>query len=311
MLGAMVVAMFSSPLVAVTPRALVDDLGHEVQIDSPPARVISLAPSITETVFALGVGERLVGVSSFCDYPPAARELARVGGFATPDIERILALAPDVVLLTTVAQQGLSERLKSAGILTWSVFPRRVDELSPSIRRLGEFLGVRASADSLAGEIDAFFASVASQLSRPREHARPRVFFEIDSNPLMTVTDDSFEGSLLRALGAENIAGGLPRSYARIDPEAVILGDPDVIVITHRVGGAEELRQRRGWNTVHAVKERRVFDDVDPDLLVRPGPRILEGARALLPRLHSAHPLTPAPASSSGPNAPPTGPPEP
>ncbi len=261
---------------------LTDDLGRSIELARAPMRVVSLAPAVTETVFAIGLGERLVGVSRYCDHPPAATRLPRVGGFSDPELERILFLAPDAVLVTSVVQEGIHRALRGAGIKVYTVFPRSVGGLAESIRKMGTFLGGENGANAVAERIDREFAGVRAAVADLPGEERVSVFFEVDPGPLVTVTSRSFEGSLIELAGGRNIAGELPKSYSRIDPEAVVLADPRVIVAAHErsLGVPHELRT--GWESIDAVRRGRICADIDVDLLVRPGPRAVEGAWALL-----------------------------
>ena len=277
--------LLGSFLVATTGYAaesVRDDLGREHPLQPQPQRLISLAPSITETVFALGAGTRLVGVSSHCDHPKEALAKPRIGGFASPDQERILSLRPDAVLVTRVTQERVRLALEHVMINVYTMYPERIEDLPDSIRRLGTFLGNSTQADSLARITASKIEAVRSEAVRRSRGKRVRVFFEIDPNPLMTVTDQSFEGSLISLAGGENIAAGLPRAYTRIAPEVVVQRDPQVIVMTHQRENLAPLNARRGWQAIAAVRNHRVHVSVDPDLLVRPGPRSPDGARALL-----------------------------
>lgn len=257
-----------------------DDLDVLHRLNAAPERVVSLAPNITEMVFALGLGERLVGVSSFCDYPTEAQTLPRVGGFSDPDLERTLALEPELVLLTRVSHEAIRIALDAAGVTVYTVFPQKVGDLGDTLRRLGILLGAEGAGRMLSAELEGRFAAVRKAVADVPEEARVRVFFEVDPQPLMTVTDDSFQGSLIRLAGGRNIAAPLPRSYARIAAEAVIAADPQVIVCAHKRGPA--VGERRGWGNLEAVRRGRVHPEIDADLLVRAGPRAAEGAEALL-----------------------------
>lgn len=269
--------------VGLAPAAeFTDDLGRSIEVERAPMRIVSLAPAVTETVFAIGLGKRLVGVSRYCDHPPAATQLPRVGGFSDPELEKILFLAPDAVLVTSVVQEGIHRALLGAGIKVYTVFPRSVDGLSESIRRMGTFLGAEKGANAVAERIDLEFASVRAAVADLPDEERVGVFFEVDPSPLVTVTSRSFEGSLIELAGGRNIAGELPKSYSRIDPEAVVLADPRVIVAAHERSLGVPHERRTGWESIDAVRGGRICADIDVDLLVRPGPRAVEGARALL-----------------------------
>ncbi len=281
-MSALGVAAAAGLMLFASAGPLVDDLDRPLARNQHPARLVSLAPNITEILFAIGGGERVVGVSAYCDHPGPARKLPRVGGFSDPDLEKILALAPDAVLLTSVVQEGIDRALSGVGVQVYTMFPRSVAELAPSIRRLGRFTGAEEGAESLALRMESGFARVRAAVAEIPAEDRVRVFFEVDPSPLVTVTARSFEGSLIELAGGRNIAADRPRSYARIDPEAVVKADPQVIVAAHARSAELPHHMRAGWEVVAAVRAGRICAGIDPDLLVRPGPRAVQGAEALL-----------------------------
>lgn len=264
---------------------IVDDLGRTVVFYGSPSRVVSLAPNITEIVFFLGCGDKLVGVTNQCDWPPAAGSLTKVGDFSNPSIERIIDLSPDLVLTTSLEQDRWVVKLSSLGIKVFSIYPGDCEELVNSMKKLLKVLGeTRAGSDS----IRFFEEKIVALESIPGNTGaeRPRVFVEISDSPLMTAGDDSFVSDLIERAGGLNIAMGLQREYCIINPERVIRDDPEVIFIFHGLASRDELSRRIGWANIEAVKSGRVFDDVNPDYVLRPGPRVIKGIISLRERLH-------------------------
>jgi iron complex transport system substrate-binding protein len=258
-------------------------------------RIVSLAPSVTEILYALNLGDNIVGVTDQCNYPPAARKIERVSGFGTPNVEKLLALGPTVVIACGLEKPEFSQVLRQAGIQVVDVqktgFIASFPELFDAVIEIGEATGRSTEAQKLIAGMQAELDAVARQIGRIDDAQCPRVFVEIEESPLMTAGAGSFIDDLIRRAGGRNVASELANAYPRIDPEKVIAWDPEVILVAHsdHAGEAgERLARRIGWSNVSAVRDRRVIDDIDADLLFRPGPRLIEGVKALAARLHPA-----------------------
>lgn len=256
-------------------------------------RIVSLAPSVTEILFALGLGEQVVGATDRCDYPPAARQIERVSGFGTPNVEKLLALGPDMVVACGLEKPEFTEVLRQAGIRVVNVqesgYLASFPQLFDAIRQIGEATGRAANAKNLIARMQADLDAVAARVGRIDNAHRLRVFVEIEESPLMTAGAGSFLDDLIGRAGGRNVAGEIASAYPRIDPEKVITWNPEVILVAHsdRPGeAAERLARHIGWSDVAAVRERRVIDDIDADWLFRPGPRLVDGVRALAERLY-------------------------
>ena len=268
---------------------------HSAQQPEPgKLRIVSLAPNVTEIVFSLGLGDNLVGVTDRCNYPPAALSITRVSGFGTPNVEAMLALKPDMVIACGLEKPELLAMLQQSGIRVVNVqqngFMASFPELFDAIRAIGDATGRAAEAQALVAHMQAELDAVAVQVAKVDEARRPRVFVEIEESPLMTAGAGSFIDDLLARAGGRNVAHDVRSAYPRIDPEQVISWNPDVIVVAHSDTpgqAATRLATRIGWSDVAAVREKRVIDDIDPDLLFRPGPRLVDGVKELAKRLHS------------------------
>jgi iron complex transport system substrate-binding protein len=265
----------------------------------PPARnpdqpgIVSLAPNVTEILFALGLGDRVVGVTDACDYPAAAKGIERVSGFGRPNVEKLLALRPGLVIACGLEKPEEMETLRRAGIQVVNVqttgFMASFPALFDAIRQIGRATGRETEAQKLVAEMQAELDKVAARIGPIEEAQRPRVFVEIEESPLRTAGKGSFIDDLIGRAGGRNVAGEIKNAYPQINPEKVIVWNPEVILIAH--GGhpgaaARRLAGRIGWSDVAAVRERRLIDDIDADLLFRPGPRLVEGVEALAARLH-------------------------
>jgi iron complex transport system substrate-binding protein len=272
---------------AVAARAgdVTDMLGRQVRIPDRAARIVSLAPSITETVFVLGDGERLVGVTDHCDYPAEATRKPRVGGISNPSFEAILALRPDLVLATSESNYAEHvQRLVSLGLPVYVIRPVTFETVLDSIERIGRVLGraeaARGRVASMRREADAIAQAVQGV-------PRPRVLYVVWPNPLIAPGRDTLITELIRRAGGESVTGAEPLPYPRLSLEMVVERRPDRIIVgRHGQESAEDLL--RGWErltAVAAVREGRVYA-VDGDLVHRPGPRMIEALRALARALH-------------------------
>jgi iron complex transport system substrate-binding protein len=253
-------------------------------------RIVSLAPSVTEIVFALALGDSLVGATDHCDYPPAAKNIERVGGFGTPNVEKLLALNPDLVIAAGFEREEVADVLRQSGIRVLDVRIRNFEELFDAIRQIGKAVDRLQQAESVVARMRGELDSVTAQNDAIPRAQRPKVFVEIDSHPLTTAGGDSFLDDLIVRAGGVNVAHEISQAYSTINPEKVIEWNPDIIIVAQmgRPGDAAvQLSRRIGWADISAVKNGRIIADIHPDLLFRPGPRLIDGVKALAVRLHT------------------------
>jgi iron complex transport system substrate-binding protein len=260
--------------------------GRPVPVPEGPIRLVSLAPSLTEIVFALGRGDWLVGVSDYCDYPPPARALPRMGGILTPNLERIVQARPGLILVTAEgnSMDGVAP-LTRLGLPVFMISPQGVAGVLASIAALGQALHAEAAAAALDEQIQAKLARVRDLV---RGRGRPRVLFLLWSSPLMAAAPGTYIHDLIETAGGVNVVRDRTVPYPRIGWEQVIAWAPDVIVLPeHREGERQALPERmlRAWRTVPAVRSGRVVS-VSSDPLYRPGPRIAEGVGQLARAIH-------------------------
>lgn len=271
------------------PIKVVDDIGTTVTVDSVPSRVVCLSPGATEIIYALGAGGLLTGVCSLCDYPPEARRLPRVGDFMDLSLEAILAARPGLVVATGGIQKEIVLRLRDAGIPTVVLYPHGILGVYGNISLLGALLGRQQEARALVSRMSALVKKMTARQKRAMTGSRrPRVYFEVSSNPLMAAGGKGYLGDLIWMAGGENVARNTADEFPRMSPEFIIASDPEVIILSHAADPAhavEELRQRPGWADVSAVKEGRVYADLDMDMLMRPGPRLVMGLSSLQRRI--------------------------
>ncbi len=255
-----------------------DDLGRSVNVPTPPRRIVSLLPSLTETVCALGACDHLVAVGRFDDWPPAVRGLPRVGDLDHVSIERIVALRPDLVLLSN--SQRASNRLGELGIPAFAMETDRYQDIARSIRLIGALLGRPRRAAALIAHIQAQVRRVSAAAIAARHGASPTVYFEVDPTPY-AAGPASYIGGLMTQLGVRNVVPANLGLFPLLNPEFVVRANPDIIVVS-RID-ARRLGDRPGWAGIRAVREHHlcVFPAAVRDTIMRPGPRVAEGLRAL------------------------------
>jgi iron complex transport system substrate-binding protein len=284
-------ALAACVLLAAAPAGaatLTDMLERPIAVPDRPLRLVSLAPSLTEAVFALGRGDWLVGVSDLCNYPEAAREKPRVGGIGAPDLERIVLLRPDLVLITAEANsRQLVLQFDRLGIRTFAVTPSSFPGILETIARLGRLTHAEARAVELAGAIRRRVDAVGRRLAdRPRRGAIVLIW----TDPLIAAGPSTFLHDLIGLAGGENLARG-QAPYPRLGWEDMLHAAPEVIVVaSHRGEGGEEvataLRQAwQPWRAVPAVRSGRILP-ASADLILRPGPRVAEAVEVLARALH-------------------------
>jgi iron complex transport system substrate-binding protein len=249
-------------------------------------RDVSLAPSLTELVYSLGFGDAMVGRSSACDYPPEARALPEVGGFGTPNLEALMRIQPSFVLITDLENPVLAERIASMHIKPLVLPCESWDQLMHAASVISEALGDPARGEAWIADMKARRMKLEHDVDMALgDRPRPRVYVEVWSDPLTTAGKHSFLSDIIDLAGGVNIGDQLEQSYANINAEWTIAQDPDVIVLAYMtVPGMmpmAALKARPGWNGIKAVRDDRICWEIPPELLARPGPRILDGARAL------------------------------
>ena len=268
-----------------------DMLGRTVVVPDRPLRVVSLAPSLTETVYALGRGDWLVGVTEFCDYPPEARSKPRVGGIAAPSLERIVSLAPDLALTTAEGNsRNTMEQLERLGISTFALKPDSYAGVIGSIESLGRVLGAERAAWRVVQEIQERVRTVRSAVA---DQPRPRVLYLIWTDPLIAAGAASYINDLLGLAGGQNVVKERTVPYPRLDWEQVIGRAPQIILVAdHRAdagrtasAAAGTPREWLGWQAVPAIRSGRVVP-IPGDTVLRPGPRVGEGLARLAQAIH-------------------------
>ncbi len=266
-------------------RTVTDGLGHKITLEGTPERIVSLSPALTETVFALGAGDRLVGVTEFCNRPPEAELVEKVGDAFNLNQEKLVSLKPDLVLVAGTRDfESQSEKdVKRLGIPVYASGPSTVEEVISEIESLAKALDLEKSGKQLAEKLRDELDRTVSALP-PGPENRPSVFVALDQD-LWTVAPGSFIHELLSISGGENIVGDAKEQYLQISMEELLQKNPDVILIAVPQDAAGALALKPGWDRLKAVAEGRVYFP-DPDLISRPGPGVVDGIKELVSWLY-------------------------
>jgi iron complex transport system substrate-binding protein len=279
----------ASPTRAAFPVTLTDDEGVSVTIQAPPQRIITFAPSNTEIVFGLGLGDRLVGVSgSYDNYPPAAKTIEQVGGSGEfgvdPNVEKVVALHPDLMLTISGGGQWKSQ-LRKLGIPVFTINATDFDDLLHDIRTVGTLTGRTDEATSLANGMAAEAARIQSEAGR---EAKVTCFFEAYYPPLTTIGPRTFIFDLLKRAGCDPVSTSATSDYPEWSVDKLVQEGPSVYLVASESGvSPDAVAKRPGFGAILAVHDGRVFL-VDSDLISRPGPRVVLGLLALAKLLHPA-----------------------
>lgn len=260
-----------------------DRLDRRVSFDAPPQRIVSLTPSITEVLFAVGAGDKIVGATKYCNYPPQAAELPRVGGGTLESLnqEVIIGAEPDLVLCKWDNHLPLLKNLERLGIPVLALGPETLAELYDQTRMLGRITGNLPQSERLIASMQRRVDAVTARI--PTENG-PTVFYQVWDDPLMTAGPNSFIGELLSLAGMRNLFEETPIRYPKVSPEVVVAGNPDVILApsTHATPvTAESILGRAGWGGVRAVQEKRVYV-IDGDSVSRCGPRLVDALEEIV-----------------------------
>ena len=259
-----------------------DDFGWIVTFDRSrrPQRIISLAPSNTEILFALGLGDRIVGVTDYCDYPPEAKRIVSIGGYSTPDAERIVSQNPDLVLAALGNGQENISLLKNLGFSVVALNPRSLEGILKNIELVGEITGSQKQAEELIFSIRGKIEVIGEKVRQREIEERPRVLYIVWYPELWVAGSNTFPDELIRIAGGRNIAAEI-EGWKIMSMESVVEGDPEVIICSGHTGASYTIRDNilkdSQFENLKAVKSGRVYPVADPDTTELPGPRIIEG----------------------------------
>lgn len=255
---------------------IVDDTGREVLIEGDVETIVSIAPSNTEILFALGLGDKVVGVTEFCNYPAEALDIEKVGGFSTVNIERIIELEADIVF-GTAGHEEFAEQLEVAGIPVVMFKGTTFDVILNDITMVGDICGAEDEAEDLVSSLQTRIDTIKSQTDTIEE--KPSVFYMLWNDPIMSAGPGTFIHEIIEMAGGTNIAGDTETSWPVLDMESIIIADPDVIILApHGSSGVtrEQIMDDPIWATVNAVEFGNVFEMSDGDIINRGGPRVVD-----------------------------------
>lgn len=266
-----------------SPITVLDDAGREVTLAAPPLRIVSAAPSATELAFAAGLGDEIVAVDKFSNYPPEAKSKPSIGSYVDPDLESIVGADPDLVLVTDVHLARLVPALEAREIPALVLNAKNLDGVYLDLLLLGRISGEEARAATLVDELRKRVARVEQAVAGA---TAPHTFVELDPT-LFTAGPGTFIDDLIRRAAGVNIAAGAATAYPQLSAEEVVQADPEVIILTDEVMGVspDAVRERQGWASVSAVANDRIAV-LDPDIATRPGPRIVDALEQIAHILH-------------------------
>jgi len=268
------------PQATAFPVTVTDDAGREVTVDAEPERIVSLAPANTEILYGLDALDRVVGVTTYDDYPPEVATLEKVGDFVGPNLEAIAALEPDLVLVTTGVQADIISQIEALGATVIAIDPQSLDALYVSIGTVGTAIGESEKADTLVSDMKRELEGIQEAI----DAAPVRCFIEIAQDPLYTAGSGTLLNDLIEQAGGENVV--TEAGYVGYSVEQLLTDDPEVYLATlGSMSDPSDLAERPGYDQLSAVQNGRVAV-LEDNLVSRPGPRIIQGVRQIAEALH-------------------------
>lgn len=266
-----------------------DFVGRQVNVPKTVQRIVSMAPNVTEMLFAIDLDNEIVGVTEFCNYPESAKSKTKIGGYYNPNIEVILSLKPDLIVATP---DGYSkeriEKLDKSGIPIFIVNPKTIDDVLESMLVLGKITGKEEYSKQVVDGLRNRVKVIRDKVSKIPINKRPKIFYEIGQDPLVTVGPGNFVNDLIKTAGGINIAEDAPNSWPIYSVEAIITKNPDIILTappTMTSSDKNNLGRWKKYRTISAVINNRIYA-IDPDILLRSGPRIFDGLEKLYVLFH-------------------------
>ncbi len=266
------------------PTQFTDDLGRVVSMEKVPERIVSISPACTEILFALGLGDKVVGVTSYCNYPEEATTKPQIGDFSNPNVEAIVAASPDLVLATGGLQAEMLDRLTSLGLTVYAVNPTTFADTVAEIREIGQLTGASAKGEEIASDMEKRAAVITDAVAKAQQEgrARPRVFFEIFfENGVWTAGSGSIISDLIQTAGGINLGDAEQGDYYQFSVEQLMAENPDVYFVgSGSMSNPGDITTRPGWDRMNAVRNGRVYVLQD-DLIYRTGPRLIDGLESV------------------------------
>ncbi len=285
-----IIDTLNEPAHLAFPMEIVDQAGRTVRIEKTPETVVSLAPSNTEIVYALGIEDKLVGVTEYCDYPETAQQKPKVGGFSDVDIEKVVAIGPDLILATNIHEATVTPELGRLGFTVLTLDPRTIDEVLDSIALIGLATGEDELSFQMIRVLRKRVAAVTARTVVLTETERPRVLYILWHDPLMTVSAETRIHEMIVKAGGTNVAADLEGGYPTMSLEAVLMADPQVIIAGSGHGEGQEAPFQFALTEprlagVEARLQGQVYE-IDADLTSRPTPRMVVGLETMAKLIH-------------------------
>ncbi len=262
-------------------RTVSDEIGRSINISETPQRIVSLAPGITETLFALGLEDRIAGVTTFCDWPAAARAKTRIGGFTNPSIEKIISLQPDLILATADGnRKDTVEQLERLGLPVYVTNPTDTKGVLRSILNIGKITNREKEAGSLVAKLEKRLNDISSQVRHKR---KPRVFFQLGLEPVITAGRGTLINEVIERSGGVNVAGHDIANYPSYSAEGIMGAAPEIIIFAPMINDKEFAAVKKYWRKfeqIPAVKNSKIYP-IDANLINRASPRIIEAIETM------------------------------
>lgn len=264
-------------------REVTDDLGRRIVVPAKIERVVSLAPNVTENVFAVGAGSKLVGVTTYCDYPAEAQKIAKIGDTIAPNLETIIALKPQLIIASTDSQlEAFIRRADAQNIAVFVTDAKSLDAVFKDLRALGDLLGTKEQAEKLVADLQKRQTAIEEKV---KGQTPVKTFFQVSPEPF-TIGRASFITDLIERAGGVSVTADAPESYFKISKETAVALQPEAIILSvNEAMGANNNEPFEAFRSAPAIKNNRVYR-LNGDLLVRPGARLVDGLEALAKALH-------------------------
>jgi iron complex transport system substrate-binding protein len=263
-----------------------DEIGRKVEIKNIPQRIVSLAPGITETLYAMNLDHKIVGVTSYCNWPVAAKQKQRIGGFINPSIETIISLQPDLIIATADGnRKDTIEQLERVGLVVYVTNPVSTKGILNSILRIGEITSEEKAAKTLTTRLQKRLNNISKQI---QGKIKPHVFFQIGLDPVITVGNGTLINEAIELAGGVNIAGKNAARYPRYSAESLMAGAPDIILFAPMANDKEFAAVKKFWQKyteIPAVQENRIYP-IETDLISRASPRIIDAIEKMAVIFH-------------------------
>ncbi len=257
-----------------------DDLGRTVKIPQNIERAVSLAPNLTENIFAIGAGDKLVGVTTFCNYPPEAEKIQKVSDTQTPNLEAIIALKPQVIFVSTASQlENFTNTLEKQNIAVYVTNPKNLDDVFKNLITFGELFGTSEKAEKLISELKTRVSAVENKV---KDKPKIKVFVQIDKDSLYTIGKESFITDLINRAGGESVTKDVETAYPKISKETALALNPDAIILSESENNSAP---NEVFKNSSAVKNGKVFK-INADIISRPSPRLVDALEIIAKDLH-------------------------